>query len=80
MPFPYVNSEFETLFEPTRIWLFGKPFKSIIYEPEHMEGLAPNNPEAESLDPPERDESGRLKPVPSQALETPRDEKKWSAS
>jgi len=75
MPFPHVNSEFETLLEPTRIWLFGKPFKSIIYVPEHMEGLAPNDPRADTVDAP-----GGSDLAPSRALETDRDETKWSSA
>jgi hypothetical protein len=48
MPFPNVNSEFETLLEPTRIWLFGKPFKSIRYVPEEMWGIEDEQTTADS--------------------------------
>ena len=73
MPFPDVNSEFETLLEPTRIWLFGKPFKSIVYVPEDMWGLPEGHPQAESLDPARRGQR-----VPSRAGETPRATDKWT--
>jgi hypothetical protein len=33
MPFPNVDPNFETFFEPTRIWLFGKPFDGLAYNP-----------------------------------------------
>src|SRR5688500_3853578 len=36
MPWPNVNPEFETLFEPTRILLFRKRFRSIRYFPEEL--------------------------------------------
>ena len=36
MSFPHVDPGFETFFEPTRIWLFGKPFESLRYCPESM--------------------------------------------
>jgi hypothetical protein len=32
MAYPNVEPGFETFFEPTRIWLFGKEFKSLTYE------------------------------------------------
>ena len=32
MPFPSVAVDEETFFEPTRIWLFGKPFPALIYD------------------------------------------------
>lgn len=32
MPFPNIDPLIETFFEPTRIWLFGKPFESIKYD------------------------------------------------
>lgn len=38
MPFPNVRPDFETLFEPTRIWLFGKPFPTIEYVQTSMTG------------------------------------------
>jgi hypothetical protein len=37
MSWPDVNPEFETFLEPTRIWLFGKEFKSIVYVPGSMQ-------------------------------------------
>lgn len=39
MPFPQVQNSFETFFEPTRVWLFGKPFPTIAYVPTTMEGV-----------------------------------------
>lgn len=36
MSFPDVATEFETFFEPTRIWLFGKRFTSIEYKRDTM--------------------------------------------
>lgn len=36
MPFPDLDPEFETFFEPTRIWLFGKHFKSLEYRRDSM--------------------------------------------
>lgn len=36
MSFPDVDTGFETFFEPTRIWLFGKRFDSLIYNPASM--------------------------------------------
>ena len=39
MPWPQVWTDFETLFEPTRIWLFGKPFPTIEYKPDTMSGI-----------------------------------------
>jgi hypothetical protein len=74
MPFPNVNSEFETLLEPTRIWLFGKPFKSIRYVPEEMWGLRQGSEGAEKPTDP-------LKPedlVPSKSASTPHDTSKWT--
>ena len=38
MPFPDIDPLIETLFEPTRIWLFGKPFTSLKYDPDTMKG------------------------------------------
>ena len=39
MPFPYdVVEDFETFFEPTRIWLFGKHFDSLTYNRASMDG------------------------------------------
>jgi hypothetical protein len=73
MPFPNVNSEFETLFEPTRIWLFGKPFKSIRYEPEEMWGLKQGSEGAENTDPVKPEEL-----VPSKNASTPRKTSKWT--
>src|SRR5688572_177440 len=42
MSWPNVRTGFETFFEPTRIWLFGKPFPSLIYNPDSMAGLNDN--------------------------------------
>jgi hypothetical protein len=36
MSFPDVDGDFETFFEPTRIWLFGKEFSSLKYHPDSM--------------------------------------------
>jgi hypothetical protein len=36
MSFPEVDARFETFFEPTRVFLFGKEFKSIEYVPDSM--------------------------------------------
>ena len=38
MPFPGVGEGFETFFEPTRIWLFGKLFPSLVYNAKTMSG------------------------------------------
>jgi hypothetical protein len=38
MPFANLNPDFETLYEPTRIWLFGKPFPTIAYVRSTMSG------------------------------------------
>lgn len=38
MPFPQINSSFETFLEPTRIFLFGKPFSTLKYDPVPMSG------------------------------------------
>ena len=74
MPFPNVNSEFETLLEPTRIWLFGKPFKSIKYVPEEMAGLKQGTEGAEKPTDPVKPEDM----VPSRSLNTHRDTSKWT--
>ena len=42
MTYPNVNPDFETFFEPTRIWLFGKPFPSLVYARNSM-GPGPGN-------------------------------------
>ena len=41
MPFQTgdVEQSIETLFEPTRIWLFGKPFPTITFNRDSMSGL-----------------------------------------
>lgn len=39
MPFPSVAADFETLFEPTRILLFGKLFPTIQYDRKTMMGV-----------------------------------------
>jgi len=39
MPFPNVETTFETFFEATRIWLFGKPFLSLTYNRDSMSGV-----------------------------------------
>jgi hypothetical protein len=44
MAFPNVAADFETFFEPTRIWLFGKPFPSVTYKRESMSGKKGVNP------------------------------------
>ena len=74
MPFPNVNSEFETLFEPTRMWLFGKPFKSIAYVPEEMWGMDEGksfaaDPSNENVDPDPL--------LPSAEQDTSRDVSNW---
>ena len=38
MPFPKINSDIETFLEPTRIFLFGKPFPTLVYDPTPMSG------------------------------------------
>jgi hypothetical protein len=50
MSYPGVANEFETFFEPTRIWLFGKEFKSLKYHPASM-GKWPETPEEERTKP-----------------------------
>ena len=44
MPFPNVENSFETFFEPTRIWLFGKPFPTLAYVPSTMTGKTGDRP------------------------------------
>jgi hypothetical protein len=50
MSFPEVDGDFETFFEPTRLWLFGKPFKSLEYAPSSM-GKWPEGPGQNTKDP-----------------------------
>ena len=38
MPFPDIDPAFETFLEPTRIFLFGKPFPALEYNPTYMIG------------------------------------------
>jgi hypothetical protein len=38
MPFPEIDPAFETFLEPTRIFLFGKKFPSLKYDPTSMSG------------------------------------------
>jgi hypothetical protein len=47
MSFPNINSAFETLLEPTRIFLFGKRFPTLVYDPTPMSGGTPEYPERE---------------------------------
>src|SRR4051812_47771042 len=44
MAYPNVEPGFETFFEPTRIWLFGKPFPSLIYNRDSMGAVLGSNP------------------------------------
>jgi hypothetical protein len=47
MPFPDVDPLIETFFEPTRIFLFGKQFAGLIYDPAPMRDPRPGQAEAE---------------------------------
>jgi hypothetical protein len=47
MPFPNIDPAIETFLEPTRIFLFGKPFPTLVYDPRPM------GPEFEALNVPE---------------------------
>jgi hypothetical protein len=46
MPFPNIDPAIETFLEPTRIFLFGKPFPTLVYDPRPM------GPEFEALNVP----------------------------
>jgi hypothetical protein len=50
MPFPTIKSEFETFLEPTRIFLFGKKFSTLVYDPSPMSGGADATARAAAAD------------------------------
>jgi hypothetical protein len=68
MPFPNVGSAFETFLEPTRIFLFGKRFPTLVYDPTPMIGGTDEYPdrEFEALNVPEE---GAELPMPPGRVE-----------
>jgi hypothetical protein len=72
MPFPNVNRLIETFLEPTRIFLFGKPFPTLVYDPTPMSGGTAAYPdrEFEAFDAPEEGaEEGAELPMPPGRVE-----------
>ena len=67
MSFPNVDPFFETFFEPTRIWLFGKPFDSLEYRPGPTGRFSSGKYEGE-FNPDYRSANGSL-PMPPKRIE-----------
>lgn len=65
MPWPQVDPLIETFFDPTRIFLFGKPFDSLTYAPGSMNAAGPFR-EFENYNPPA---AGAELPMPPSRLE-----------
>lgn len=63
MPFPNVNAGIETFFEPTRIFLFGKHFAGLTYDPASMRDAQAGNP-PEWAEYPPRPAGGPPPPAP----------------
>jgi hypothetical protein len=66
MPFPDIDPAFETFLEPTRIFLFGKKFPSLKYDPTSMSGGADAEARAEA--PQKEYEDFKIPPAADAAL------------